>query len=102
MIEDCEEVYVLTSSRWIPHDSAYVHNETQMLDWQGELVEPKDRKTIDLNKMEEDAGISADCCIGYVESQQVINLLERLVYRYQAVPFIRAHNKGWKRQNYLH
>ena len=76
MLEDCEEVYVLTPSRWDPHSSAYAQNEAQMIDWQGDLVEPKDRQTIDLNGIEEDADISAACYIGHVESQQVIGLLQ--------------------------
>ena len=71
MLEDCEEIYVLTPSRWDPHDSAYAHNEAQMLDWQGDMVEPKDRQTIDLNEVEEDADVSAACYIGHVESQQL-------------------------------
>ena len=35
MLEDCEEVYVLTPSRWDPHDSVYSHNEAQILECQG-------------------------------------------------------------------
>ena len=69
MLEDCEEVYVLTPSRWDPYDSAYAHNEAQMLAWQGEMVEPKDRQSILLSDIEEDAEISAACYIGHVESQ---------------------------------
>ena len=74
MFEDCEEDNVLTPSRWDPHDSAYAHNEAQMIDWQGELVEPKDRQTIDLSEIEEDVAISAACYICHVEPQQVIDL----------------------------
>jgi hypothetical protein len=77
MLEDCEEVYVLTPSRWNPHDSAYAHNEAHMLDWQGEMVQPKDRQTILLSEVEEDAEISAACYIGHVESQAVIQLLDK-------------------------
>ena len=76
MLEDCEEIYVLTPSRWDPHDIAYAHNEAQMLDWQGDMVEPKDRQIIELNEVEEDADVSAACYIGYVESQAVIDLLQ--------------------------
>ena len=42
MLEYCEEVYAITSSRWDPHDSAYTHKESQVLEQQGEMVEPKD------------------------------------------------------------
>ena len=71
MLEDCEEVYVLTPSRW----NLYAHNESHMLDWKGEMVEPKDMQTILLSEIEEDADISAACYIGHVESQAVIRLL---------------------------
>ena len=43
ILEDYEEVYVLTSSRWGTHNNTYAHNESHMLDWKGEMVEPKDR-----------------------------------------------------------
>ena len=52
---DCEEVYVLTPSRWDPHESAYAHKKAQMLDWQGEMVEHKNRQSILLSNIEEDA-----------------------------------------------
>ena len=59
MLEDCEGVYVLTPSRWNPHNSAYAHNEANMLDWQGEMVETKDRQTILLSEIEEEEDIYA-------------------------------------------
>ena len=76
-LRDCEEIYVLTPSRWNPHDSAYAHNEAHMLDWQGDMVEPKDRQTIDLHDVAEDPEIAVACYIGHVESQAVINLLDK-------------------------
>ena len=26
MLEECEDIYILTPSRWDPHNTAYVHN----------------------------------------------------------------------------
>ena len=77
MLEDCDEVYVLTPSRWNPHDEAYAHNEAQMLDWQGNMIEPQYRQSILLADVQEDADIAVACHIGHVESQTVINLLEQ-------------------------
>ena len=57
-----------------PHDSAYAHNEAHMLDWQGEMVQSKDRQTILLSEVEEDTEISAACYIGHVESKAVIKI----------------------------
>ena len=48
-----------------------------MLDWRGELVEPKDRQTILLSELEEDAEMTAACFVGHVESQAVIQLLQK-------------------------
>jgi hypothetical protein len=48
-----------------------------MLDWQGEMVQPNDRQTILLSEVEEDAEISAACYIGHVDSQVVIQLLDK-------------------------
>ena len=48
-----------------------------MLDWKGEMVESKDRQTILLSEIEEDADVSAACHIGHVESQAVIQLLDK-------------------------
>ena len=77
MLTDCEEVYVLTPCRWDPHNSAYAHNKAQMLDWQSEMVEPKHWQPILLNDIEDDAEISAACYICHVESQAVINLIQK-------------------------
>ena len=32
MIQECEDIYLLTPSRWDPHNTAYAHNEEQMSD----------------------------------------------------------------------
>jgi hypothetical protein len=43
LMMDTEEVYLLTPSRWNPHDDAYATNEENMLDWEGNMVTKKDR-----------------------------------------------------------
>ena len=43
MLNSCEEVYLLTPTRWDPHNTAYASNEEGMLDWQGNLKEVRDR-----------------------------------------------------------
>ena len=42
-LEETEEVYLLTPSRWNPHCDSYAQNEENMLDWEGDMVERKDR-----------------------------------------------------------
>ena len=77
MLEDCEEINVLTPSRWNPHDSKYDHNKSQMLDSKSEMVKPNNRQSILLSDIKEDADISAACYIGHVESKTVINIIHK-------------------------
>ena len=41
---ESEEVYLLTTSRCKPHDKAYLSNEESMIDWEGSLIDKKDRQ----------------------------------------------------------
>ena len=41
------------------------------------MVEPQHRQTIDLHDVAEDPEIAAACCIGHVETQAVIELLDK-------------------------
>ena len=43
MLQDPSKVYILTPARWDPHLDVYVHNEDNMLDWEGNMKEPKHR-----------------------------------------------------------
>jgi hypothetical protein len=38
-MQETEDVYLLTPSRWDPHCDAYAINEENMLDWEGNMVE---------------------------------------------------------------
>mmetsp|Transcript_26699 Transcript_26699/g.37842 ORF Transcript_26699/g.37842 Transcript_26699/m.37842 type:complete len:775 (+) Transcript_26699:4067-6391(+) len=40
-----KDVYILTPEHWDPHSPSYAANEESMLDWEGNLVESKFRKT---------------------------------------------------------
>ena len=41
MLQDPSEVYILMPARWDPHSDVYAHNEDNMLDWEGNMKEPK-------------------------------------------------------------
>ena len=41
MLQDPSEVYILISARWDPHSDVYAHNEDNILDWEGNMKEPK-------------------------------------------------------------
>jgi hypothetical protein len=42
-MQETEEIYLLTPSRWNSHSDAYAMNEDNILDWEGNLKEKKDR-----------------------------------------------------------
>ena len=93
MLEECEDIYLLTPTSWDPHDPNYAHNEAQMLDWQGELRAPALRQKLVLSDIEEDAAIAAACFIGKVETLAISSILDRhapdngeMDYSYAAVP----------------
>ena len=45
-IMEAEDVYLLTPSRMNPHCDAYATNEENMLDWEGNKIQWKDRVQI--------------------------------------------------------
>jgi hypothetical protein len=72
-----EEVYLLTPSKWNPHSDAYATNEENMLDWEGNMVEKRDRSQILLSEVHEDTAFVASVQISSIESNVIDNLLQR-------------------------
>ena len=58
-MKESEEIYVLTTSRWDPHQGSYAMNEESMLDWEGTLVAGRDRQQILLADVADDAAMAA-------------------------------------------
>ena len=77
MLEECEDVYLLTPLKWDPHNIVYAHNEDQMLDWQGDLVESHHRQKIVLTDVHENVDIAAATYLGPVESNAISKLLDK-------------------------
>jgi hypothetical protein len=75
---ESEEVYLLTPSRWDPHQSAYAENEENMLDWEGNMVERKDRKQILLSDIEGDEAMAASVQVGSIEVKAIDLLMETM------------------------
>ena len=44
-LQDGKDVYILTLEMWTPHSEAYSTNEESMMDWEGNMWDPKDWKT---------------------------------------------------------
>ena len=63
-----DEVYLLTPAKWNPHTDVYEKNEGAMLDWEGHMVQKKDRVRLLLNEIDDDPLMSASLTIGSIES----------------------------------
>ena len=72
-----EDIYLLTPSRWNPHDPAYAANEDSMVDWEGNMREKRDRVRIMLNELEEDPLMAATVHVSSAETQAVDSIFER-------------------------
>ena len=70
---DPSEVYMLTPSVWNPHSSHYAHNEENMLDWEGNMREKRDRTEmkIVLDEIDDDPEMVASLWIGEAEDRSI-------------------------------
>lgn len=75
LMKESEEVYMLTPSRWNPHCDSYATNEENMLDWEGNMVEKRDREQIILSEIQEDAVLSASVQVSSIESKTIDTVL---------------------------
>lgn len=71
-LEECT-VLLMTpdGSSWNPHSDVYARNEENMLDWNGNMVEPKDRVRVLLSDIEEDTAMVASATVSMVETQAI-------------------------------
>ena len=56
---------------WDPHCSAYTDNEENMMDWNGQTIEPKDRTLILLQDLPEDELMISDTHISSIEMTRI-------------------------------
>lgn len=77
VLQQCDEVYLLTPSRWNPHDIAYGTNEDGMMDWQGEMIERKHQRQVLLSDVKQDDAMAASLEVSSTEASVVDVNLER-------------------------
>ena len=70
-LQQCEEIYLLTPTRFNPHCDTYSHNEDNMLDWEGNIVQGNPDRHILLSQIEENQQMIADVSVSHVESKLV-------------------------------
>ena len=73
-----DDVYLLTPSRWNPHSSAYASNESNMLDWQGNIKPVTDRQTILLSDIPDDDSVSSAVAMGSIETKAILDILDSI------------------------
>ena len=76
-LQQCDEVYMLTPTRWNPHDHAWSRNEENMLDWQGEMVKRKYKQQVLLSDVKSDNTMQTMMEVGTLEAAVVDLNLER-------------------------
>jgi hypothetical protein len=78
-LNDCDEVFLLTPDcNWNPHSDAFARNEENMLDWEGNMVEKKDRRKILLSEIEIDSTMVAPAEICKLEASFIDHRVEEM------------------------
>ena len=93
-LQETEEVYLQTPSRWNPHCDSYAQNEGNMLDWEGNMVERKDRMQILIDDLPDGAKMVGSTQISKVELARIdaivearaAEVCEEIETAYRAVP----------------
>jgi hypothetical protein len=73
---ESEDIYLLTPSIMNPHCDSYATNEENMLDWEGNMIERKDRVQILLSDIQEDVAMAASVQVSSAEANVIDTLLE--------------------------
>ena len=73
---DSEEVYLLTTIIWNPHDKAYSLNEESMIEWEWNLIDKKDRHQFLLSDIKEGVTIAVTSKICSMEVRAVETLID--------------------------
>jgi hypothetical protein len=73
--DSIDDVYVLTPPKWNPHTDLYSRNEENMIDWEGNIVQEKDRVRLLIADIDENAEFAAVLSIGSVETLRIDSCL---------------------------
>ena len=66
-LDKIDDVYALTPDRWNPHSDVYARNEESMLDWEGNMVEPKHCNRIILADVPDDPILASSLQVSSIE-----------------------------------
>ena len=93
MMQESDEVYLMTPPHFNPHDDVYAANKENMMDWEGNIVEKAHRTQILLSEIEEDEDMTISAAISSIESRTIDRVLdgttvseEEVATRYKPIP----------------
>ena len=66
-MKESEEIYTLTPSRWVPHQTANAKNEESMIDWQGNIIEKRYQQQLILSDIDENTAMASSVQVGSIE-----------------------------------
>lgn len=69
---------MLTPNQFNPHDSFYDMNKAGMLDWEGEMVQPHNRKKVILKDIDEDENVTSSLQILSLERREIKTRLDAI------------------------
>ena len=67
----CNVLMLTPDGKWDPHSDVYARNEENMMDWEGKMVESKDRVRILLTDIDDDPAMISAAQVSAVESQRI-------------------------------
>ena len=71
-LEECDEVHMLTpNGRWNPNSDVHSTNEENMLDWEGNIIDKKDRVQVLLKEVPEDPKMLIAATISDMEAMAI-------------------------------
>ena len=73
----CDKLFLLALNIWDAHQSSYSLNEDCMFDWQGNILEKKDRQRIILSYIEADPMMVASLQISKDKSNAIYNTINQ-------------------------
>ena len=71
MLQECEDIFLLTPSTWDSHNTAFSNNEEKMLNWQRNMIEANHHKKICFEGIEENINIYAAVFVDHVECNAI-------------------------------
>jgi hypothetical protein len=85
---EAEDVHMLTPSRMNPHCDAHATNEENMLDWEGNMIQQKDKVQILLSDIQEDVALAASAEVSSTEAKAINDVIDgnRAAYDEEAHP----------------